>query len=78
MRTREIKTQTLSVCLHYRNVYTQIVNYKVGVYYSEDRTVLKMGRSAPVPLESGSYVSDKRCCFQGQGLNGKLVLGETR
>jgi hypothetical protein len=77
-RAREMKTQALSVCLHHRNVYTQIINYKVGVFYSEDRTVLKMGRSASVPFESRSFVSDKHCCCQDQGLNGKLALRETR
>jgi hypothetical protein len=61
--------------LRYRNVYNQIINYKVGVLYSENRTVLKMGRSASVPLETKSYVSDKHCCCQDQGLNGKLALG---
>ena len=73
-----MKTQALSVCLRYINVYTRIINYKVSVFYSNDRTVLKMGRSASVPFGSRSYVSDKHCCCQDQGLNRKLTLGETR
>jgi hypothetical protein len=74
-RMREMKTQALSICLQYTNVYNQTINYKVGVLYAENRTLLKMDRSASVPLEPKSYVSDKHCCCQDQGLNGKLALG---
>jgi len=69
-----MKTQALSVCLYYRNVYTEIISYEVGVFYSEGRTVLKMGRSASIPFESKSFVSDKHCCCQDQDLNGKLAF----
>jgi len=36
-----MKTQTLSVCLHYRNVYTQIINYNFGVFIQRTELLSK-------------------------------------